>query len=100
MSESTQELVLQADIRTVRGKEKIAKLRQAGRLPGNVYGKGIEGSIMLEFDRNQVTKDFQKVTKDTKLILEVAGKRYNVVVKELQRHTLTRRLQHLDLMSV
>lgn len=100
MSESTQELVMTAEIRTVRGKEKNAKLHQTGRLPGNVYGKGIEGSILLVFDRNQITKDFQKVTSDTKLILEVDGKRYDVIVKELQRHTLSRRLQHMDLMSV
>ncbi len=100
MSESTHELVMKAEIRTVLGKEKNAKLHQSGKFPGNLYGKGIKGSILLVFDRNQIMKDFQKVTKDTKLILEVDGKTYNVVVKELQRHTLSRRYQHIDLMAI
>lgn len=89
---------LNAEKRTITGKH-VKKLRREGRLPANVYGKGLPSTAI------QVsTKDFDTVFKsvgETGLVdLIFEGKSHPVLVKNLQLEYPLRTPLHVDFYQV
>src|SRR4051794_6496272 len=60
--------VLAATKRTILGK-KVAQLRRQGRLPANVYGRGID-SIAIELDAREFTRSIK--TSGTRSMFELS----------------------------
>ena len=89
---------LNAEERKILGK-KVKKLRHAGYLPGNVYGKGL-GSHALQVKLS----DFESVYKEageTGLVdLAFDGKSKPVLIKNLQMNHANRTLLHVDFYQV
>jgi large subunit ribosomal protein L25 len=90
--------LLQAQKRNVTGKQ-VGALRRAGRMPGVVYGRGID-PIAIEMDSLAATRVLEQASASTLLDLEVEGQTHKVLVRELQRHPLRRSVDHVDLMKV
>ncbi len=93
------ELVIEANLREKTGKGSARKSRANGRVPAVLYGKDIENlPIDLPY------KDIEKVLQIKKINgifkVKVSGKEYDVVIKDFQRHPLTRNIIHVDLLSV
>jgi large subunit ribosomal protein L25 len=96
---STARATLAAEPRELTGK-KVARLRQAGRLPAVVYGHGVE-SASISID----THDFEQLRRhsgpNALVDLSVGGaKSQPVLVHGVQVHPVNRRPLHVDLFLV
>jgi large subunit ribosomal protein L25 len=91
---------LTVQTREIAGK-KVASLRRAGVLPGNIYGHGLESvSVQVE------TEVFQLLLRESAanevIDVKVAGERAvrPVVIQRVQRHPLNSTLLHADFYQV
>lgn len=94
------EVVLQAESRTVLGR-KVKQLRRDGLVPGNVYGRGQE-SRAIQADLTEIQRVFGAVDRNSVVTMSIDGtsETIPVVLREIQRHPVTRRLVHLDFYQV
>lgn len=89
---------LEANVRPSDGTGKGAarQLRRAGRLPGVVYGPKTD-SVTIEVDPVALTGIFKESgDRNTVVQLAVGDTTYPVLVREVQRHPLTREMLHVD----
>ncbi len=78
------------------GKGSTRKLRAQGRLPGVLYGQGSAG-VSLHVDPVGFDTIFRTTrNKNTVVKLKVDGKGVPCLVREVQRHPVTRAIQHVD----
>jgi large subunit ribosomal protein L25 len=90
------ELVLQAEKRELTTKGAIKTLRQKGRVHGVVYGDK-EASLPLSVDGKSLHQIIHSEQGRNALInLQVAGTSHPVLVKEIQRHAISRAIVHVD----
>lgn len=93
-------VVIQAAQRTVLGK-KVAQLRRNGRLPANVYGKGIE-SQAVDIDAREFSRTIKAAGLRAMIQLSVAGEaspRY-VILRGIERKGGTGEPIHVDFFQV
>jgi large subunit ribosomal protein L25 len=90
---------LAAEPRDVLGK-KVAALRSAGRLPGVVFGHGVE-STSVSVDSHDFELLRRKTGQNALVDLSVGGKNSQpVLIHGVQVHPVTRRPLHVDLFLV
>ena len=94
------ELVLQAESRSVLGK-KVKRLRRDDLVPANVYGRGQE-SHAIQASMNEIRRVFSTVDRNAVVSMSIDGASDTipVVLRDIQRHPVTRRLLHLDFYQV
>lgn len=94
------ELVLQAESRSVLGK-KVKRLRRDDLIPANVYGRGQE-SHAIQASMNEIRRVFSAVDRNAVVSMSIDGASDTipVVLRDIQRHPVTRRLLHLDFYQV
>lgn len=93
---------LSASPREGSGKGVARKLRAAGRVPGILYGFGTE-SQPVSVDNIELRKALSTsagIRAIMQLQIEGGDKPYAVLIKELQRHPLSRNITHVDLVSI
>jgi large subunit ribosomal protein L25 len=95
---------LTADHRQYTGKESNRKRRAEGKIPGVIYGKGLQ-TRSIEFQRKPLEKFLDTARRGTvvvKMIVqdEAGGKESYAVLKETQTHPLTGRVTHVDFYEV
>lgn len=96
---STARATLAAEHRDVTGK-KVARIRQAGRLPAVVYGRG-EGSDNISIDAHDFDQLRRSSGPNALVDLSVdGGKPRPVLVSSIQVHPVNRRTIHVDLFLV
>jgi large subunit ribosomal protein L25 len=91
---------LSAEPRAVRGK-KVATLRRAGRLPGVVYGAGVE-STSISLDLHEFELLHRHTGRNAVFDLTVGGdgKAQPVLLHAIQEHPIHRQPIHVDLLVV
>ncbi len=96
----TEQIELTATTRDVLGK-KVRFLRRQGLTPANVYGHNVK-STALQIETAQLKRALAKAGKTSLIALKVDGHKRPtmVIVREVQRHPLTREFLHLDLYQV
>ena len=98
----TDQIVLNAKKRTVKGK-RVGALRRQGILPGIIYGRiGKEQiePIAIQLDLHYSSKIINKLTGSSLVRLDVDGEEYPVILREAQRDILLGTLKHVDFMAV
>jgi large subunit ribosomal protein L25 len=95
---------LSADRRRDTGKEINRKRRAEGRVPGVIYGKGLE-TRSIEFQRKPLEKFLATARRGTVIVKMTVqdgadGKESYAVLKEVQTHPLTDRITHVDFYEV
>lgn len=95
---------LTADRRRYTGKEINRKRRAEGKIPGVIYGKGLE-TRSIEFQRKPLEKFLDTARRGTvvvKMIVQdgAGGNESYAVLKETQTHPLTGRVTHVDFYEV
>lgn len=97
-----EQINLSAQPRAERGKGPAGRLRVAGRVPGILYGPGVEGAIALALDGKELDKTLHTHAGGNVLVnLEIAGdKNRTVMFKEVTRHPLKGTVVHVDLLEV
>ncbi len=91
---------LVAQPRTTSGSPAARRLRAEGQIPGVLYGQGME-PISVTVERRELRLALSGAAgSNTVLALEVAGKSYPAVIKEMQRHPIKRTVSHIDFLQV
>lgn len=82
------------------GTASARRLRAEGHIPGVLYGRGMS-PISVTVERRDLRLALSgPAGANTVLALEVDGKSYPAVVKELQRHPIKRTVSHIDFFQV
>ncbi len=98
----TDQIVIQAEKRTVKGK-KVGALRREGILPGVIYGKIGKKTmepIMVQMNLHEASLIIRTLTGSSLVRIEVEGEQYPVVLREVQRDIIYGTLRHVDFMAL
>ena len=91
---------LVAQSRTASGSAAARRMRGEGHIPAVVYGQGMS-PLSVSVERRELRLALAGAAGvNTVLSLEVEGKTYPAVVKELQRHPIKRTVSHIDFLTV
>ena len=97
-----EKIILTAQKRTIKGKQ-VGTLRRQGLLPGIIYGKLGKAHIdpvMIKLDLHEASKIINLLTGSSLVTVDVEGKEYPVVVREVQKDIIYGTLRHIDFMAV
>jgi large subunit ribosomal protein L25 len=91
---------LAAQLRTTSGSPAARRLRAEGHIPGVLYGHGMS-PLSVTVERRELRLALSgPAGSNTVLALQVDGKSYPAVVKEMQRHPVKRAVSHIDFLQV
>ncbi len=76
--------------------EKAKRLRREGYVTGNLFGRQIEGSILLKIEKREAERIMRECMKGSQIMLEVEGKEYDVLIKEMDYDAMTRSILEMD----
>jgi large subunit ribosomal protein L25 len=94
------EVALQAETRPGTGKGVARKLRSAGKVPGIVYGRGMD-PIPLAVDRLALARVFKTEAGRNVLIdLQIEGETHLTLARELQRDPVRGAVLHVDFLKI
>ncbi len=89
------EIVLEAEQRPLATKGQVKTMRQKGRIPGIAYGdKG--APVTLSVDGKRVLSILSTGGRNALIQLKIGGNTHPALIKEIQRHPITRELRHVD----
>jgi large subunit ribosomal protein L25 len=91
------EIILQAENRKTSTKGAIKSLRAQGRVPGVAYGDG--PALPISLDAKSLQSALQS-GRNALMTLKLEQTSHPVLVKEIQRHAITRQILHIDLHRV
>lgn len=91
--------LLNANERSTYGKNAAIKMRRAGRIPAVMYDRHGK-SVSLDVDEREFMKLFKLVTESTIVTLNVAGKDYEVFIKDFHHDIVTDKIKHIDFYEV
>ena len=79
---------------------RVRRLRAADRIPGVVYGHGMD-PISISVDRRELRVALSgSAGMNTIVDLTVGGEVYPTLIKDIQRHPVRRNVQHVDFIQV
>jgi large subunit ribosomal protein L25 len=94
------EVTLNAEVRTGRGKGAAHRLRAAGKVPGVLYGRGIE-SLALAVDARALSQTLSTEAGHNVLVdLHVDGATHLTLARELEKDPIRGTIKHVDFMRV
>ncbi len=79
---------------------KAKKLRREGFVTGNLYGHELETSIPLKMEKGDIEQLLKQERKGGRVMLEVEGKTYNVLIKEVDYNSLKRYVNEIDFQAL
>ena len=79
---------------------KAKKLRREGFVTGNLFGRELEDSIPLKLDKAEVEKLLKVENKGGQVMLEVAGKTYDALIKEVDYNPLKGYVDEIDFQAL
>ena len=80
--------------------KKAKQVRREGFVTGNLFGKDIDGSIPLMIERREAEKIQRECLKGSQLYLELDGKKYDVLLKELDYDSMKNQILEIDFQSL
>ena len=91
---------LSAEVGRETGSAASRRLRAADRIPAVLYGHGMEPISLTVVRRDLRVAISGPAGQNTILTLNVEGKNYSAVIKELQRHPVRRNVAHIDFIQI
>ena len=79
---------------------KAKRLRREGYVTGNLFGKDMEGSVPLQIEKKEAERIQRECLKGSRLVLDLDGKKYNVLLKELDYDTMKRQILEMDFQAL
>ena len=79
---------------------KAKKLRREGFVTGNLFGRELEDSIPLKFDKGEIEKLLKVESKGGQVMLEVAGETYDALIKEVDYNPLKGYVDEIDFQAL
>ena len=93
-----EKIIFKANKREITGK-KVKVLRQAGLVPGVVYGAKHQ-PINIEADNNALEKLLERAGFSTPVNLELDGEKFFTIIKNVSRDTVKRNLINIEFQSI
>jgi large subunit ribosomal protein L25 len=90
-------VTIAAEPRTVTGK-KVKQIRRQGFVPGVIYGQSEPVNIQME--EIQLNRALRVAGMTQLATVDVEGKEYTVLAREIQQHVTRRNVLHIDFMEV
>ena len=88
---------------TLKAEKRNAKakaLRREGYVTGNLFGREIEGSIPVKMAQKDVSEVLRYNDKGSQLFLEVEGKKYDVVIKEIDYDNMAKHVLDIEFQAL
>ncbi len=79
---------------------KAKELRRQGYVTGNLFGKEIEGLIPFKIEKRDAEKIQKECLKGSQLYLELDGKQYDVLLKDIEYDSMKNQIVELDFMAL
>ena len=84
----------------VKEREKIVrhsakKNRRDGKVPGIIYGKNLQ-NLMFEVGELELKSEINRIGEHGVLDITINGENHNVLIKEIQREPVNRKIIHID----
>ncbi len=95
-----EEVSLVADIGRVKGSSEARRLRAAGKVPGVLYGHGIDPIDVAVGSRALRAALTSESGLNALISLDVGGKNHLAMARQLQRHPVRRSIDHVDFVVV
>lgn len=84
-----------------RDTEKKAKaLRREGFVTGTLFGKNIKETVLLQIEKKEAERIHRECFKGSQLNLELDGKKYDVLLKEVDYDGLKREIYEMDFQAL
>ena len=80
--------------------EKAKRLRREGYVTGNLFGKQIEGSVLLKIEKKEAERIMRECMKGSQIMLDVEGKEYDVLIKEMDYDSMKRSIVEMDFQAL
>ena len=80
--------------------EKAKRLRREGFVTGNVFGHAIKGSIPIKMASMDVERLLKTEHKGGQIELDIEGEIYNVLIKEVDYNSMTRKMEEIDFQAL
>jgi large subunit ribosomal protein L25 len=93
-----EEILLEAEHRDVIGKQ-VKALRRQGKLPGILYGRGIQPTPIL-MDLRSISRTLGQLGPSALVTVVLAGEKHLALVREKQRDFIRGTLKHVDFQVV
>lgn len=93
-----EEYKLEAQKREILGK-KVKALRREGKLPGVIYGSGIEPQP-ITLDSKEVRQTLKVIGANTLVTLKIGKQEHLALVRDIQREVIMQDLLHIDFQAV
>jgi large subunit ribosomal protein L25 len=91
------EIVLEAEKREVKSKSAVNALRSTGKVPAVAYGDN-EAPVALVLDEKSLQAVLHSERgRNTLITLKIGSSTHPVLLKEIQRHPISRAIRHVDL---
>src|SRR5215218_5129733 len=94
------EVSLVADVGRVKGSSAARRLRLAGKVPGVLYGHGIDPIDVAVGSRELRTALTSDSGLNALISLDVGGTKHLAMARQLQRHPVRRTIDHVDFVIV
>jgi len=94
------EVSLVADVGRVTGSAEARRLRTVGKVPGVLYGHGVEPLSLAVGSRELRAALTSDAGLNALISLDVGGERHLAMARQLQRHPVRRSLDHVDFVIV
>lgn len=79
---------------------KAKKLRREGFVTGNLFGHELEKAIPLQLEKGAVEQLLKQERKGGRVMLEVEGKTYNALIKEVDYNSLKKYVNEIDFQAL
>jgi len=84
-----------------RDMEKKAKeLRREGFVTGTLFGKELDGSVPIQIEKKEAERIYRECFKGSQLFVELDGKKYDVLLKEMDYDTMKRQILEMDFQAL
>ena len=75
---------------------KAKRLRREGYVTGNIFGREMKQSVMVKMNKKELERALKTSGKGSKILLEVEGKSYNVLIKEVDFNSMKHQITEID----
>ncbi|MGC8480610.1 MAG: 50S ribosomal protein L25 [Acidimicrobiales bacterium] len=89
-----------AEVKSATGSADSRRLRREGRVPGVLYGKGVEATPVSCDARDLRIAMANRIAKGALVTLVINGKKQLAQVQDVQRHPVRREVAHVDFLAM
>ncbi|NLL46534.1 MAG: 50S ribosomal protein L25 [Clostridiales bacterium] len=79
---------------------KVKQLRRSGIIPCVIYGGSLTESLLIQIDQATATKLLRDKREGSKVRIDVGGKVYNSLIKDIARNPVSSELDHIGFQAL